>query len=190
MKLISYYMESNGTNRHWNYSVDNVAYYIADNGNATNETMRVGNETKTVTRRLDDSGRVAEIDGTAYLYASDGLLETVSNGIAVVNYIYTPDRLDAGYTLTLSNGVTFTRNLERDPFRRPLVTCVTASANGLSVGSLAYTYDALNRPTTRNTDTFGYNERSEVVSSRGAAENAEYGYEADGDSPRPVPSRV
>ena len=40
MKLISYYMESNGTNRHWNYSVDNVAYYIADNGNATNETVR------------------------------------------------------------------------------------------------------------------------------------------------------
>ncbi len=163
-------------------AVAHAVYSLADNGTATNETACVGDEVKTISRRLDDSGRLAEIDGTTYVYASDGALATVSNAGAVVNYIYTSDRLDAGYTLVLSNGVAFTRNLERDPFRRSLVTCVTASANGLSVGSLAYTYDALNRPTTRNTDAFGYNERSEVISAFVTGNSSEYGYDEIGNS--------
>ena len=40
--------------------------------------------------------------------------------------------------------------------------------------------DALSRPTTRNSDTFGYNERGEVVFSRRDAENAEDTYAYDG----------
>ena len=42
--------------------------------------------------------------GTYYTYASDGFLASISTAEAVVEYAYTHDRLDAGYTLTLTNG--------------------------------------------------------------------------------------
>ena len=67
----------------------------------------------------------------------------------------------------------------RDGYRRSLVTGISRVANGVGVGSLAYTYDALNRPTSRNNDTFGYNVRGEVVFSRRDAENAEELYSYD-----------
>ena len=51
--------------------------------------------------------------------------------------------------------------------------------NDTVVDSLSYTYDALSRPTTRNEDTFAYNERGEVVFSRRDAENAEDTYAYD-----------
>ena len=38
-----------------------------------------------------------------------------------------------------------------------------------------------NRPVTRNSDTFGYEERSEVIFSRGDAKNAEYSYDEIGN---------
>ena len=38
-----------------------------------------------------------------------------------------------------------------------------------------------NRPTTPTSDAFGYNERSEVVFSRGDAEDAEYSYDEIGN---------
>ena len=98
--------------------------------------------------------------------AQDRKEESISIGLAVVDCIDTPDRLDAGYSLTLSNGVVFTRSLLHDGYRRSLVTDISSIANGVGVGSLAYAYDALNRPTTRNNDTFGYNVRGEVVFSR------------------------
>ena len=44
---------------------------------------------------------------------------------------------------------------------------------------LSYSYDALGRPVSRNADTFGYNARGEVISSRRAAENAEDSYSYD-----------
>ena len=133
-------------------------------GNYTNDTAVVGNESKTTRRTFDDFSRLTGVDGTSYAYNSDGLLASVSNDIAFVEYAYTPDLLDVGYSLTLSNGVTFTRTLVRDCYRRSLVTDISSGANGAGVGSLAYTYDALNRPTSRNADTFGYNDRGEVTS--------------------------
>ncbi len=45
--------------------------------------------------------------------------------------------------------------------------------------TLAYTYDALNRPVSRGADTFAYNERGEVVSSRIDIVNAEDAYAYD-----------
>ena len=38
-----------------------------------------------------------------------------------------------------------------------------------------------NRPVSRNSDAFGYNERSEVIFSRGDAKNAEYSYDEIGN---------
>ena len=43
------------------------------------------------------------------------------------------------------------------------MTGIDNSVNNIVVESFAYAYDALNRPTSRNADTFGYNDRSEVV---------------------------
>ena len=143
--------------------VSKVVSLRSEQGDCTNETAIVGNEGKVIIRAFDEHRRLTEVDGTTYAYNSDGLLASVSNDIALVEYTYTPDLLDAGYTLTLSNGVVFTRSLVRDDSRRLLVTGIASVANGVGVGSLAYTYDALNRPSSRNGDTFGYNARGEVT---------------------------
>ena len=70
---------------------------------------------------------------------------------------------DLGYSLALSSGVTFTRSLTRDEWRRSLVMGITNSVNGVAIDGLAYSYDALGRPVSRNADTFGYNARGEVT---------------------------
>ena len=148
----------------------------------TNDTAVVGDEVKTIRRTFDEFRRLTGIDDTIYGYNADGLLASISNAIAVVDYAYTTDRLDAGYSLTLSNGVAFTRSLDRDSYRRSLVTDISSVANGMCVGSLAYTYDALNRPTTRNADTFDYNARSEVTAANVSGFSASYGYDEIGNS--------
>ena len=53
------------------------------------------------------------------------------------------------------------------------------SAAGTPVETLFYSYDALNRPISRNADIFGYNELGEVIFSRRGAENAEESYAYD-----------
>ena len=154
-------------------------------GLATNETWTVGSETAAVNRVFDGQGRLVHlsIPGSGhdvfYSFAPDGQLESVSNSKVVVTYAFTPDRRDAGYSIALSNGMTFVRSVARDPFRREFVAAITNAADGLSIDSLVYVHDALGRPVSRNADTFGYNARSEVVSSRRAAENAEDSYSYD-----------
>ena len=151
-------------------------------GDCTNDTAVVGNESKTIERKFDTFRRLIESDGSIYDYNADGLLVSISNDIALVEYAYTPDHLDAGYSLTLSNGVVFTRSIVRDGYRRSLVTNISGVANGVGVGSLAYSYDALNRPATRNNDTFGYNARSEVSSANVSGVPSTYGYDEIGNS--------
>jgi len=97
-------------------------------------------------------------------YNQKGRLSTVSNDVFRVEYHYSPDGYDAGYTLTAGGGVSITRSLTRDPYRRQLVTSITNTLNTVTYCPLNYTYDELNRVTKRNGDTFGYNQRSEVVS--------------------------
>ncbi len=82
-------------------------------------------------------------------------------------------------TLQIENGTVFTRSVVRDPFRRDLVARIENRVNGVAVNSLAYVYDALSRPVSRNADTFAYNARGEVVSSHGGAENTEETYAYD-----------
>ena len=148
-------------------------------GNVTNEATSVGGESFALVRGFDEAGRVSSVNGTHYSYAEDGLLAGVSNAAAVVTYDYAPDHADAGYEITLANGTTITRRVQREAYRRALATNITTSVSGVTVETLAYTYDALGRPVSRNADTFGYNARGEVVSSRGDAENAENTYAYD-----------
>ena len=153
-----------------------------DYGQVTNETMTVGSESRTVEREFDALGRLTGNDGSTYEYASDGRMASISNALANVEYLYTTDRLDAGYALTLSNGLVFMRSLMRDAYRRNLVTDITNSVNGIDVETFSYAYDALGRPTSRNADTFGYNDRSEVTSATIGGNYETHEYDSIGNS--------
>ena len=54
----------------------------------------------------------------------------------------------------------------RGLYRPGLVNGISTTFNGTVVDSLSYTYDALSRPTSRNSDVFAYNDRSEVISAQ------------------------
>ncbi len=73
----------------------------------------------------------------------------------------------------------YTCSLQREGYRRALATNITTSANGTTVETRAYSFDALGRPVSRNADSFGYNTRGEVDYSFMAAENAEDAYSYD-----------
>ena len=166
-------------------AVSYVTYALDDHGNVTNEVQTVDGVSVSFLREFDPYGRPAQfarIGGDQMLigYAADGQIDIISNETAVASYAYTSDRLDAGHSMDLSNGVDFTRTLARDGYRRSLVTNIVNSAAGAAVETLAYTYDALSRPVSRNADTFGYNERGEVVSSRGVTEDG-YAYDEIGN---------
>ena len=144
----------------------------SEQGDCTNETIVISggrssstaaDETLTISRAFDEHRRLTEMDNATYAYNDDGQLSSISNDIVSVDYTYTPDRLDSGYSLTLSNGVVFSRSLVRDGFRRSLVMDITNAGGGVPAEGIAYAYDALSRPTSRNNDTFGYNARSEVT---------------------------
>ncbi|NLN03162.1 MAG: hypothetical protein GX174_14865 [Lentisphaerae bacterium] len=77
---------------------------------------------------------------------------------------YTFDNRDEGYSIMLPNGTVLARSVIRDWRRRHLVTVITNSVNGEPQQRLGYTHDILDRVTRRNTDTFDYNARSEVIS--------------------------
>ncbi|MDY5955192.1 MAG: hypothetical protein SPK06_07185, partial [Kiritimatiellia bacterium] len=70
----------------------------------------------------------------------------------------------------------------RDAYRRSLVTGIESSVSGNVIESLAYTYDALNRPTARNADAFGYNDRSEVTNAVVAGILERHDYDEIGNS--------
>lgn len=127
-----------------------VALLRAGDGAITNELWRIGTEERTLERASDPFGRVSANDGAVYSYAEDGRLAAIMTSDATVSYSYAADREDAGYVLTLANGVSFVRTVTRDPYRRSLVTGISNRANGVEIESLAYTYDALNRPILRN----------------------------------------
>ena len=120
-------------------------------------------------------------NGMHFTYADDGKIFSLSSSLAKVEYHYTTDRLDSGYSITLANGRTFTLNTIHDDYCRGLLTSISSAMNGTQLDYYLYAYDALNRPVTRNSDLFGYNSRGEVVFSRGDAKNAEYLYDHIGN---------
>jgi RHS repeat-associated protein len=165
-------------------SNDVAAVLLARNGygQVTNEVIAVGAENRTIGRQFDALGRMTVNDGSAYGYSLDGQIESISNAIASIDYSYTVDRLDAGYTLSLSTGLVLARSLTRDAYRRALVTGIDNSANNIVVESFAYAYDAINRPTSRNADTFGYNDRSEVTNAIVSGQAESHAYDEIGNS--------
>jgi RHS repeat-associated protein len=97
----------------------------------------------------------------------------------VVHYSFTDDLLDAGYKIDIQGGNVFERELSRDIYLRDSVVSVT-NRHGGTVRGWSYSYDALQRPVSRNDNEFNYNERGEIVFSRRDAEDAENTYLYDG----------
>lgn len=83
---------------------------------------------------------------------------------------------------TRNTTINRTTSKKDDAYRRSLVTSIVTSAAGTAVESLNYAYDALNRPISRNADTFGYNDRSEVTSATIGGIASVYGYDEIGNS--------
>ena len=59
---------------------------------------------------------------------------------------------------------------------------VASSMNGSEMDGIAYVYDALGRPVHRNSDSFGYNDRSEVANAIVSGTVSAYGYDGIGNS--------
>ena len=171
-------------------SVCSISYVLADVGTATNELVSVADETMSIARTLDVQDRLVGLTvpdsgyEVNYVYAGDGNIEAISNGLACVSYLYSSNRLDFGYSIRLENGTTIQRNLYRDEYRRSLVTNITTVVNGNDVEGLAYSFDAASRPITRNGDTFGYNARSEVIAATISGNSETHEYDNIGNSIR------
>ena len=148
-------------------------YTHDDRGLVTNELAVIGGITNTIVRDFDDYGRLSRLriadsdyDQT-YDYDSAGRLSVIGIPGSTVTYAYTPDSLDAGYSVITPSNAVLTRALFRDPQRRGLILSVSNLVNGVDSGSsFDYTYDALGRPIARNLDEFGYNARGEVAWAR------------------------
>ncbi len=138
-------------------------------GHATNEIAIITGVTNTIIRDYDAFGRqsrlrIADSDyDESFSYDDLGRLSVIGIPDSTITYAYTPDSLDAGYSVLTPSNAVLTRALTRDPLRRGLIASVSNRVNGVDSGSsFDYTYDALKRPVARNLDAFGYNARSEV----------------------------
>ncbi len=124
-------------------------------------TFSVNGESKgSVGYAYDDAGDLTRITATNSAGRSFSVAYTNITGYS------------CGYTITTPNGDTIRRVVDRDEYRRNLVTNCATYFNSSLVDSNDYFFDALSRPTTRTTgatggspvdSTFSYNNRSEVV---------------------------
>ena len=148
------------------------AYLRDRNGIATNETATIGGRSHTLRRELDGQGRIATFgiensgrtSSLTFGYRQDGRIGSVTNGDVTVDYAYSDDGYDTGYTLAVQGGATFVRTLVRDPCRRDLVTAVHNSFGA----DFNYSYDALSRIVSRGegtgeADRFAYDPLNQVI---------------------------
>ena len=172
-------------------------YALDATGRATNEVIDVDGVSVELVRDFDAFGRPVRlrIAGTdydqSYSYDELGRLSAVGLPGAAVTYAYTPDSLDAGFSILTASNTVLTRALARDPLRPSLILSVSngvaradaglppserggaQSAGGstpcgdpIAIPSFTYAYDALGRPVARNLDAFGYDALGQVVSAR------------------------
>ena len=163
-------------------NVSTITSHRNNYGYVTNETTTVSLEAYQLNREFDDFGRITFNNGQSYEYDSNGYLVTISNGLALVEYSYAPDKQETGYSITLPNGVKIIRAITRDTYRRSLITSITNFVETTPINGLIYSYDAINRVITRNNDSFGYNTKSEVTSANISNTNSIYGYDEIGNS--------
>ena len=164
----------------------NTSYARDERGNATNETVEIYGAEYRLARTFDGHSRLASLavegETSFYAYDAENRLASVSNAAFTVTYAFTPDGLDAGYTVAFTNGTVVTRAVSRHPYRRELVTGVTNTVNNATVSTYAYAHDRLGRVVSRNGDAFGYDARSQVVSATVSTNAYGYSYDSIGNS--------
>jgi len=167
-------------------AVAQYEYANSLSGMATNETITINGDTVTLTRELDERRRLSALHvGNApvhYGYDAENRLAVASNDAFTVAYALTADGWDAGYAVILTNGLTITRAVTRDPHRRHLIKTITNAVNGTMANALSFEHDLLGRITNRNADTFGYNARSEVTSADIGSTASRYAYDSIGNN--------
>ena len=163
-----------------------IVYQRAAGGTATNEATTVDGVERVFVRSLDAFGRVA---GRGFAgetpqivsYTPEGRIGSVTTPQATAVYAYDVDGSEAGYTLTLAGGATFTRTVRRDVYRPGLVTAVSNAVDGVPAGGFAYGHDALRRTVRRNADVFGYDARGQVTAAAVAGVAGSWTYDAIGN---------
>ena len=123
--------------------------------------------------------------GVGYAYDGEGNLSHVfaTNAAGrVFSVAYTNlAGYSHGYAVTTQGGDELRRAVSRGQYRRELATGVSTKFNGVTLDSYSYSYDALSRPTTRNSDAFGYNERGEVISAQIGTNQFAHAYDLIGN---------
>ena len=143
-------------------------------GIVTNETAWMIGAARTLTRTVDEFGRIAgrgvfEQDLQTIAYDGQGRVAAVSSTAAAATYAYGAGGVDAGYMLALNGGSTIERRVVRDAYRPGLIVAVSNFVNGVAVGGETYTRDAKGRIVAREDgrrgtrDTFGYDAAGQVV---------------------------
>ena len=135
------------------------AYMNSALGTATNETVTFGGTVSTLARGMDYRHRLASL---CWIYPfNTGRRESYPglDPAFAAECLY----LDGGTRVCGWRMVSCWINFA-DRYRRSLVKAITNSVNSIATAPLAYDYDKLNRVIRRNTDTFDYNIRSEVIS--------------------------
>ncbi len=163
-------------------TVATTIYKNTMSGVATNEVVTIGTETTTLTRERDACARqtsLAVSGGPTVMfgYNEESEIASVSAEGWTAHYRFTPDGYDAGVELTTTGGVQLKRLVERDAYRRSLVSSVTNTIDDAVFQFFVYTYDGEGRVTMRNSDAFLYNIRNEVTSA--TIENKAYRYAYD-----------
>ncbi|MDD4018694.1 MAG: hypothetical protein PHV28_12215, partial [Kiritimatiellae bacterium] len=162
-------------------------YQNADSGVATNTAVLIGTNAFTVSKALDPFTRLAVLDTDSaqspviYGYNAENALASVSNQTFEVAYRFDGAR-DMGYAITLTNGLTVTRALTRDPHRRHLVTAVSNAVGASAHSLIEYSHNILGNVTNRNGDAFSYNPRSEVSGAVTGTNVFDYAYDGIGNN--------
>ncbi len=170
------------------------------------EMLTEGGYTHVTTEQRDAYGR-----STGFTYARNGeVLHTVSTGYGPEGNIYTAGMTHGGEQknfgfgylfgtplinrVTMPNGMELSKTYEE---KRDLCLSMAYKRGTTTVAERTYTYDALARPVTRITareelatvnDTFGYNNRSELVNA--TVNNGAYGYAYDNIGNRETASEL
>ncbi len=163
-------------------TVATTIYKNTMSGVATNEVVTIGAETTTLTRERDACARQTSlaVSGAPVVffgYNAESEVSSVGCEGWTAHYRFTPDGYDAGVELTTTGGVQLKRLVERDAYRRSLVSSVTNTIDDAVFQFFVYTYDGEGRVTVRNSDAFLYNSRNEVTTA--TIENKAYLYSYD-----------
>ena len=163
-------------------------------GEQETDSLVVDDDTHLITETRDTLGR-----STGYVYSRNGATQqTVSTGYGTDGRINSAGFLHGGaekqfsyeylpgthllQKLTLPSNMTLTQSYEP---HRDLLTGMCYKRSNTTVAERTYTYDALGRPLTRTTarngqtatDSFGYNNRSELTTA--TVNNGAYAYDYD-----------